>query len=131
MSDVSPVQGTSESHDRAHSLTDRVLARVNDAATALDLRARASRPKARRPRLPVSDPLAASVTRSPEELRQERSLRRVFLDLGDSYREYRRRTGAPVSKDVRAAADRFRRERNVPALVLVAASLDQLDILPW
>jgi hypothetical protein len=131
MSDHSPVPGTSASSGKGPSLTDRVLARVNDAATALDLRASASRPKARRRRPAVLDPLAASMTRSPAELRQERSLRRVFLDLGDSYREYRRRTGAPVSEDVRAAANRFRRERNVPALVLVAASLDQLDILTW
>ena len=131
MSDLSPIPGTSASSDTGPSLTDRVLARVNDAATALDLRARASRPKAGRRRPAVTDPLAASLTRSPEQLRQERSLRRVFLDLGDSYREYRRRTGAPVSDDVRAAADRFRRERDVPTLVLVAASLDQLDILPW
>ena len=131
MSDLTSVPGTSESNDDARSLTDRVLARVNDAAVALDLRARATRPKSGRRRPAVSDPLAASLTRSPAQLREERSLRRVFLDLGDSYREYRRRTGAPVSEDVRAAAVRFRRERNVPALVLVAASLDQLDLLPW
>jgi hypothetical protein len=131
MSDKSSVPRTSASSDSEPSLTDRVLARVHDAATALDLRTRASRPKARRRRPAVTDRLAASMTRSPEELRQERSLRRVFLDLGDSYREYRRRTGAPVSEDVRAAANRFRRERNVPTLVQVAASLDQLDILPW
>jgi hypothetical protein len=79
----------------------------------------------------LSDPLTASETQSPEQLRTARSLRSVFLDLGDSYREYRRRTGAPVSEDVRAAANRFRRERNVTALVSVAASLDQLDILSW
>ena len=130
MPDRTSRPGTSEPSEDARNLTDRVLARVNDAAVALDLRARATRPKSGR-RRPVSDPLAASVTRSPEQLREERSLRRVFLDLGDSYREYRRRTGAPVSEHVRAAADRFRRERNVPSLVSVAASLDQLDILPW
>jgi hypothetical protein len=97
----------------------------------LDQRARATRPKSARRRSRTPDPLAASVTRSPEQLREARSLRRVFLDLGDSYREYRRRTGAAVSEDVRAAAVRFQRERSVPALVRVAASLDQLDILPW
>jgi hypothetical protein len=64
-------------------------------------------------------------------VREARSLRRVFNDLGDCYRDYRRRTGVPVSEDVRAAANRFRRELNVPTLVLVAASLDELDILPW
>jgi hypothetical protein len=56
-----------------------------------------------------------------------RALRRVFRDLGESYRDYRRRTGEPVSADVRDAALRFRREQNLVSLVSVAASLDRLD----
>jgi hypothetical protein len=55
----------------------------------------------------------------------------VFVDLGTSYREFRRRTGAEVSPEVREAACRFRREGNVTALVAVAATLDQLAALPW
>ena len=132
MSEHSPVSRKPASSDTGPNLTDRVLARVNDARGRTGSSRQAPVAQVETPPLPaVLDPLAASMTRSPEELRQERSLRRVFLDLGDSYREYRRRTGAPVSEDVRAAANRFRRERNVPALVLVAASLDELDILPW
>jgi hypothetical protein len=115
----------------SQTLTDRVMARVNDAAVAADLRASSSRPRSTRRRSRISDPLAADATRSPAQVRETRSLRRVFLDLGDCYREYRRRTGAPVSEDVRAAANRFRRELSVPTLVSVAASLDQLEILPW
>ena len=131
MANHTSVSNGSKSNADGPDLTDRVLARVVDAALALDQRARATRPKSTRRRSRTPDPLAASVTRSPEQLREARSLRRVFLDLGDSYREYRRRTGAAVSEDVRAAAVRFQRERSVPALVRVAASLDQLDILPW
>jgi hypothetical protein len=56
-----------------------------------------------------------------------RALRRVFLDLGDSYRTYRRRTGEPIAPEVRDAALRFRRELNLQSLVFVAASLDRLD----
>jgi hypothetical protein len=56
-----------------------------------------------------------------------RALRRVFRDFGESYRDYRRRTGEPVSTDVRDAALRFRRELNLGSLVAVAASLDRLD----
>ncbi len=56
-----------------------------------------------------------------------RALRRVFLDLGDSYRSYRRRTGEPVAPEVRDAAIRFRRELDLPSLIFVAASLDRLD----
>ena len=43
----------------------------------------------------------------------------------------RRRTGADVSPEVREAACRFRRELDVNSLVAVAASLDQLEALPW
>jgi hypothetical protein len=68
---------------------------------------------------------------TPEQVRRARSLRRVFVDLGTSYREFRRRTGAHVSPEVRAAAYRFRREGDVTSLVGVAASLDQLEALPW
>ena len=129
MSQVPSLPGASDS--QAQTLTDRVLARVNDAALAVDKRAKATRPRSAHRRAEHSDPLAAGATRSPEQVREARSLRRVFLDLGDCYRDYRRRTGAPVSDDVRAAADRFRRELSVPTLVGVAASLDQLEILPW
>lgn len=129
MSRRSSLSGASDSDSQ--TLADRVLARVNDAALAVDRRSKASRPRSSRRRSEASDPLSADATRSPEQVRQARSLRRVFLDLGDCYREYRKRTGAPVSEDVRAAADRFRHEITMPTLVGVAASLDQLDILPW
>ena len=51
--------------------------------------------------------------------------------MGDSYRAYRRRTGEPVSPEVRGLADRFRREQDVTSLVAVAASLDALEVLSW
>jgi hypothetical protein len=131
MSERPSLSGASDSDPRSQTLSDRVLARVNDAALVVDRRAKATRPKSTRHRAQAPDPLAAGVTRTPEQVREARSLRRVFLDLGDCYREYRRRTGAPVSANVRAAADRFRHELTMPTLVSVAASLDQLDILPW
>jgi hypothetical protein len=112
-------------------LTDRVLARVSEAGLALDRRARATRPRASRRRPAARDPLSASVTRTPEQLREERALRRVFLDMGDSYHAYRRRTGAPVSPAVRDAAYRFKRELNITSLVAVAARLEELDTLTW
>lgn len=128
MSERSSRPGASNSDNPAQTLTDRVTARIHDAAHAADRRAKATRPRSGRRRAEAS---AASETRSPEQVREVRSLRLVFLDLGDCYREYRRRTGAPVSEDVRAAANKFRRELSMPTLVSVAASLDQLDILPW
>jgi hypothetical protein len=91
-------------------LTDRVLARIKDARRDLQLRSR--QVKGRQRRGTDSDTPA---------------LRRVFLDLGESYRSYRRRTGEPVAPEVRDAALRFRRELNLTSLVSVAASLERLD----
>lgn len=121
----------SDAADRAVTLSDRVLARVSDAGLAVDRRTKAARPKATRRRPAAPDPLSASVTRTPDQVREARSLRRVFHDLGVSYRQYRRDTGAPVSSDVRDAARRFRRELSMTSLVSVAACLDDLDILTW
>ena len=56
-----------------------------------------------------------------------RALRRVFLDFGESYRSYRRRTGEPIAPEVRDAALRFRRELDLVSLVSVAATLERLD----
>lgn len=104
------------------TLTDRVMSRVHDAGRAATRRARTSRSKTSRPNI---------ADRTAEQAREARSLRRVFHDLGLSYRQYRRDTGAAISPDIRDAAKRFRRERNVTSLVSVAACLDALDILTW
>jgi hypothetical protein len=93
-------------------LTDRVMARIKDAHRAVQARSRSGLGKGRRRRNTDAD---------------ARALRRVFLDLGDSYRSYRQRTGEPVSPEVREAALRFRRELDLTSLVWVAASLDRLD----
>lgn len=131
MSDPSSRPGGSNRPQPPQTLTDRVLARVSEAGLAVDRRAKATRPRARPRRPVVPDPLSASLTRSPEQVREARSLRRVFVELGDSYRRYRRQTGAPISRDVRDAAYRFRRELSLVSLVSVAACLDDLDILTW
>jgi hypothetical protein len=88
-----------------HRLTDRVIARIKDAHRTVHGRGR-------RRRTTDSD---------------IRALRRVFLDFGESYRKYRRRTGEPVSAEVRDAALRFRRELDLVSLVSVAATLERLD----
>jgi hypothetical protein len=105
------------------ALIDRVLARVREAGVAVDKRARATKPnKSRR---------NGDITQTSAQMREIRSLRWVFHDMGDSYRQYRRRTGARVTPAVRDAADRFKREQNVPALVSLAGCLDELDVLSW
>ncbi|HEU4523968.1 MAG TPA: hypothetical protein VFR62_03050 [Gemmatimonadales bacterium] len=111
MSDSSSLPTGPDASPARQRLTERVLARIKDAHR--DLQSKATRGgKGRARRTTDSD---------------TRALRRVFLELGDSYRSYRRRTGEPVAADVRDAALRFRRDLDLSSLVSVAASLDRLD----
>lgn len=128
MSNPSPRPGGSEPAELPKSLTDRVMARVVHARTAVDRRERASRPKSRRQR---PAPIQSADGPSPQDLREAESLKRVFRDLGVSYREYRRQTGEPVAPAVREAAYKFRAEPSLTSLVSVAGFLDELDILTW
>lgn len=123
----------SESHPEGvpQSLTDRVLARVTHARLAVDRRAKATRPKAKRRRHAVPASSAAASPQTPEQASDSESLRRVFRDLGTSYRQYRRETGEPVAPALREAAYRFRADPSLTSLVSVAVFLDELDILTW
>jgi hypothetical protein len=117
------------SEELPQSLTERVLARVVDARVAVDRRERATRPKSKRRRpVPIETPTDGP---SPQELRESESLKRVFRDLGVSYRQYRRQTGEPVAPAVREAAYQFRASPSLTSLVSVAVFLDELDILTW
>ena len=107
------------------ALTARVLARVNDARVAVGRRANATRIKPERHRPSPSAP----PTSPSEEVLQSRSLRKVFRELGVSYRRYRRQTGGRVAPGLRDAAYNFRAEPSLASLVAVAAFLDELDLL--
>jgi hypothetical protein len=111
----------------SHPIWDRVVTRVRQAEVAADREA-PSRLLRRRRR---DAAMAASDGQSPEQRRETRALRRVFLDLGDCYRAYRRRTGTAISPEIRDAANRFKRELDITSLVSVAASLDRIESLSW
>lgn len=115
----------SNADDVSETLTDRVRMRVDEARVAVDRRANASRPKSKRTRSGAPD--FASPTAA--ETRETESLRRVFRDLGVSYRRYRSQTGEPVTPGLRDAAYNFRAEPSLTSLVAVAAYLDELDLL--
>jgi hypothetical protein len=104
------------------------MARVVDARVAVDRREGASRPKSKRRRVPVEPTNGGP---NAQELRESESLKRVFRDLGVSYRQYRRQTGEPVAPAVREAAYQFRAAPSLTSLVSVAVFLDELDILTW
>lgn len=62
---------------------------------------------------------------------ERRALDRVFREMGRNQRATRRETGQPPSPVVREAALAYRRAPSLPALVLVAASLDEAGLLAW
>ena len=108
------------------TLTNRMLARVKAARRAVDRRATATRPRLQsQRRARPADPGAPSQA----EARETESLKRVFRELGVTYRRYRSQIGGPVAQGLRAATDGFRAEPSLPSLVAVAAILDQLDLL--
>jgi hypothetical protein len=114
--------------DVPQTLTDRVAARVIDARLALERRASATQPKVRRSR-PKNGTTFSTNGKTPDEMRETESLKRVFRDMGVSYRRYRRQAGAPVVPGLRDAAIEFRTDPSLSSLVAVAAYLDKLDLL--
>jgi hypothetical protein len=114
--------------NKSADLTERVEARVAEAALALDRRSSATRPKSYR-RRSSDTPASAANAGSKENILAEQSLRRVFQDLGVSYRRFRKHTGAPLTPGLRDAAYAFRGEPSLTSLVAVAAFLDELDLL--
>ena len=104
----------------ARPLLDRVRERVDKAAATLGPRGRTERRGvAPKPTLGSAGP------------REMRALRRVFREMGRTQRTARRQTGQAPSPVVRDAARAFREAPSLSALVLVAASLDEVGLLSW
>lgn len=112
-------------------IIDRVRDRVEHVTRALERRDSASRPRLRR-RPPTDRITPETVRASGVPLsREARALRSVFRDLGATHRQYRHRTGAPVSPVLRAAAMAFKQDPSLQSLAPVAGFLDELDLLDW
>jgi hypothetical protein len=116
MSQISSEATGSDHIESPNNLTDRIAARVVSARLALEHRATANTAG-------TVDP------KSVGERREAESLKRVFRELGVSYRRYRRQTGDPVTPGLRDAAYQFRADPSLASLVAVAAYLDKLDLL--
>jgi hypothetical protein len=110
--------------ESAQTLTARVQARVNNARLVVDRRWDVASTGSQ---LPAS--AAATDPFSVEEVREFQSLRRVFRDLGVTYRRFRSQTGSKATPGLRDAAYNFRAEPSLTSLVAVAAYLDKLDLL--
>lgn len=121
-----PPRPVSEPAELSQSLTDRVAERVINARLTLEGEPSTKRSSTRRPRR--SDTTLFE-SKNDAELRETQSLKRVFREMGHAYRRYRKQTGGPVVPGLRDAAYRFRAEPSLPALVAVAAYLDELDLL--
>jgi hypothetical protein len=122
MSNLSLTPSGSPSHtDSPETLTDRVALRVMNARLAIEERLDRRQSKVSRQ--------GATSSQSEAELRETASLKRVFRELGTSYRRYRSQTRTPVVPGLRAAAENFRAAPSLASLIAVAAYLDELDLL--
>lgn len=130
MSDNTPHSPGPQPAEPPHALMERVRARVAEVGLALDRRStvprRVGRAGGQRPAAAAS---AAGSTIKGE--REARSLRLVFLELGDAHRQYRLRTGQHGSPALREAAFAFKRAPSLTSLAVVAGMLDELGILGW
>jgi len=104
----------------ARPLGERVQERVAAAAASL-----ASRRRGDRRRKLLTDFRGSA---NPTDLQ---ALRRVFVDMGRDQRIARHQTGQAPSPVVRQAALAFRQAPSLSALVLVAASLEEIGLLSW
>ena len=133
-----PAQSGSTPSTAVHPLAQRVQARVAEVGLALDQRARASRPRAKRAKPPKSEVrptktalLAGATSQPPAPTREASSLRRVFNELAITHRQFRLRSGQHASPELRDAARVFKEAPSFPSLVLVAAFLEEDGLLEW
>lgn len=133
-----PAQSDSTPPSAIHPLSERVQARVAEVGLALDQRARASRPRAKRAppakaeaRPPKKQLLQASTAATPAHSREASSLRRVFNELAITHRQFRLRSGQHASPALRDAARVFKEAPSFPSLVVVAAFLEEDGLLEW
>jgi len=125
-----PAQSGSTPSTATHPLAERVQARVSEVGLALDQRARASRPRSKRPKAPKTDLPPATTAHLPPT-REASSLRRVFNELAITHRQFRLRSGQHASPALRDAARVFKEAPSFPSLVLVAAFLEEDGLLEW
>lgn len=133
-----PAQSGSTPSNAIHPLAERVQARVVEVGLALDQRARASRPRAKRAKPSKPDPktgkttlLAGSTAQPLAPTREASSLRRVFNELAITHRQFRLRSGQHASPALRDAARVFKEAPSFPSLVMVAAFLEEDGLLEW
>jgi len=108
-------------------LVERVRDRVLRARGVLDRRDGA----ATRARRRAGASASASMDAKSPMSREVRALRIVFRELGETHRQYRRRTHAPISTVLRSAAIAFKQEPSLMSLVPVAGFLDDMQLLEW
>lgn len=125
-----PVSSGSSTNGSAHPLAERVQARVAEVGLALDQRARASRPRAKRARTQAAA-ASTSAAQIVPPTREASSLRRVFNELAVTHRQFRLRSGQHASTGLREAARAFKEAPSLPSLVMVAAFLEEDGLLEW
>lgn len=113
------------------TLADRVKARVAEAERSLELGATetngAPRKRGRPPRAKKTSTLALSQASK----RESESLLKVYREMREIYRGYRRRAGTPAVPELRTAVTAFKRGQSLTSLVVIASFLDDRKLLAW
>jgi hypothetical protein len=117
---ATPSESLETSSSSTRPLIERVRERVDKAAASLGQGGRGERRGSK---------LTPTLGSAPP--REVRALRRVFREMGRTQRRARRQSGQAPSPVVREAARAFREAPSLSALVLVAASLDEVGLLSW
>jgi hypothetical protein len=117
---ATPPESLETSSSSARPLIERVRERVDKASASLGQTGRGERRGGK--------PTQTLGSAAPREVR---ALRRVFREMGRTQRRARRQSGQAPSPVVREAARAFREAPSLSALVLVAASLDEVGLLSW
>jgi hypothetical protein len=110
-------------------LADRVRARVAEVGLTLDRPASRARIKRARQKRVAS--AGSPTSHTADQMRESRSLARVFNELAGTHRQHRQRTGQHASPALRDAAQAFKASPSLPLLVVVAAFLEEDGLLAW
>jgi hypothetical protein len=112
------------------TLSDRVKARVAEAERAIELRSTDTNGPRKRGR-PARAKKTSTLGLSQVSKRESESLLKVYAEMRELYRGYRRRAGTPAVPELRSAVHAFKRGQSLTSLVVIASFLDDRKLLAW
>jgi hypothetical protein len=113
------------------TLADRVKARVAEAERSLELGSTETNGAPRKRGRPPRAKKTSTLGLSQASKRESESLLKVYREMRELYRGYRRRAGTPAVPELRSAVTAFKRGQSLTSLVVIASFLDDRKLLAW